>query len=106
MDLTRRTYAQYPEPRSRPRFYEPVAEVLDQAPCDLDDEAMVLLADVPVDSFLAGQDQDRDKNFVEGRLQAVCIAIANCKCAGAGLVQLKQDAVVVVIVVAAAVSAE
>src|SRR5271166_3430962 len=106
VDLTRRTYAQYTKPRSRSGLYETVAEVLDQAPRDLDDEAMVLLTDVPLNSFLTGQAQCRDKNLVEGRLQAVCIAIANCKCAGAGLVQLKQHAVVVVIVVAAAGSAK
>ena len=65
------------------RFYEPVAQVLDQAPRDLDDEVLVLLTDVTLNSFLTGQTQCRDKNIVEGRLEAVCIAIANRKSAGA-----------------------
>src|SRR5260370_39278492 len=106
VDLARRTDAQDPEPRLRPRLDEPAAEVLDQAPRDLDDEALVFLTDVTLSSFLTGQIQCRDENIVEGRLEAVCIAIANRKSAGAGLVQLKKHAVVVVIVVAAAVCAK
>ena len=65
------------------RLYEPVAEVLDQVARDLDDEVLVLLTDVTLNSFLAGQIQCRDKNIVEGRLEAVLIAIANRKSAGA-----------------------
>ena len=52
------------------------AEVLDQVASDLDDEPLVLLTDVTLNSFLTGQIQSRDKNVVEGRLETVCIAIA------------------------------
>ena len=51
MDLTGRTYAQYPKPRPGPRLNESVAELLDQVPSGFDDELLVLLTDVTFNSF-------------------------------------------------------